>query len=215
MKKVVSVVLVLVLVLALGAVAHADFGIVVTKHPTDETRAVGETAWFVSGAQYYTSMDWSFVDPSGRTYTVNEFRNMFPTVTVEGEFTTTLTVKNLSMELNGWAVFCNFHSSGDNASTNWGFFHVNPSVVPTYTAPTYTTPTYTTPTYDYYTYGDTTYYWDGTSLTDFGDGSMMYTGTDGSVNFVGDDGSYFNVYSDGSWDSYDAASDSFSGGMVY
>ena len=115
MKKVVSVVLVLVLVLALGAVAHADFGIVVTKHPTDETRAVGETAWFVSGAQYYTSMDWSFVDPSGRTYTVNEFRNMFPTVTVEGEFTTTLTVKNLSMELNGWAVFCNFHSSGDNA----------------------------------------------------------------------------------------------------
>ena len=76
-------------------------------------------------------------------------------------------------------------------------------------------PTYTTPTYDYYTYGDTTYYWDGTSLTDFGDGSMMYTGTDGSVNFVGDDGSYFNVYSDGSWDSYDAASDSFSGGMVY
>ena len=119
------------------------------------------------------------------------------------------------MELNGWAVFCNFHSSGDNASTNWGFFHVNPSVAPTYTAPTYTTPTYTTPTYDYYTYGDTTYYWDGTSLTDFGDGSMMYTGTDGSVNFVGDDGSYFNVYSDGSWDSYDAASDSFSGGMVY
>ena len=45
MKKAVSVVLVLVLVLALGAVAHADFGIVVTKHPTDETRAVGETAY--------------------------------------------------------------------------------------------------------------------------------------------------------------------------
>ena len=52
MKKAVSTVLVLVLVLALGGVAHAAFGIVVTKHPTDEPRAVGGTAWFVSGARH-------------------------------------------------------------------------------------------------------------------------------------------------------------------
>ncbi len=183
----------------------------VTKHPTDETRAVGETAWFVSGAQYYSSLDWSFVDPSGRTYTSAEFRNMFPYVTVEGEYTTTLTVRNLNMELNGWAVFCGFHSNGDNASTNWAFFHVN-----AYAAPSYTAPTYTAPAYDYYpVYGDTTYYWDGTSLTNFSDGTMMYTGTDGSVNFLGSDGSYLNVYSDGLWESYDAASDSYSGGMFY
>ena len=62
MKKTFSVILVLVLVVALSTCAYADYGIVVTKHPTDETRAVGETAWFVSGAQYYSSLDWSFVD---------------------------------------------------------------------------------------------------------------------------------------------------------
>ena len=78
MEKTISVVLVLVLILALSATAFADYGIVVTKNPTDETRTSGETAWFVSEAQYYTTLDWTFVDPAGREYTVKEFRNMFP-----------------------------------------------------------------------------------------------------------------------------------------
>ncbi len=138
MKKTVSVVIVLVMLLALGAVAYADYGILVTKHPTDETHAEGETAWFVSGAQYYNTLDWTFVGPSGREYNVKEFRTMFPYVTVEGENTTTLTVRNLSSDLNGWAVFCNFHSANDNAKTNWAFFHVY-AYVPTYT-PVYTDP---------------------------------------------------------------------------
>ena len=137
MKKTVSLVLVLVMMLALGAVAYADYGILVTKHPTDETRTEGETAWFVSGAQYYNTLDWTFVGPSGREYNVKEFLSMFPYVTVEGENTTTLTVRNLSTELNGWAVFCSFHSDNDNAKTNWAFFHVN-TYVPTYTQPVYT-----------------------------------------------------------------------------
>ncbi len=138
MKKVVSVFLVLTLVLALGAVAYADYGILVTKHPTDETRTEGETAWFVSGAQYYNTLDWTFVGPSGREYNVKKFRTMFPYVTVEGENTTTLTVRNLSTDLNGWAVFCSFHSDNDNAKTNWAFFHVY-TYVPNYT-PVYTDP---------------------------------------------------------------------------
>ena len=115
MKKTVSVVIVLVMLLALGAVAYADYGILVTKHPTDETRAEG-----------------------GREYNVKEFRTMFPYVTVEGENTTTLTVRNLNSDLNDWAVFCNFHSANDNAKTNWAFFHVY-AYVPTYT-PVYTDP---------------------------------------------------------------------------
>ena len=136
MKKTVSLILVLVLVLALSASAFADFGIVVTKHPTDETRAAGETAWFVSGAQYYSTVDWSFVDPTGNAHTPAEFRSMFPYVTVEGEYTTTLKVGNLTTDLNGWAVFCSFHSNVDNASTNWAFFHVTAYAAPSY-APQY------------------------------------------------------------------------------
>ena len=228
MKKTISVILILVLVLALGAVACADTGIVVIKNPTDETRAAGETAWFVSGAQYYETLDWTFVDPTGNEHTVKDFREMFPYVTVEGENTTTLTVRNLCTELNGWAVFCNFHSSVDNARTSWAFFHVN-AYTPTYSAPTYTAPTYSTyiPVnaipdggsfggygydenghleYDvYYSDGSyTTYYYDGSSLTNNLDGSYVYQSNDGSFDFFNNDGYRLEQHPDGSYMEYHA-----------
>ena len=75
MKKIVSVILVLVLALALGATAFADSGVPITKNPTDEARSAGGTAWFVSGAANYNSLEWKFMDPAGTFYTVQEFRN--------------------------------------------------------------------------------------------------------------------------------------------
>lgn len=125
MKKAASVIFALILVLSLGANAFAEYGILVTRHPTDCNCMAGESVCFVSDAQFYRSMDWTFVDPCGKEYSVPEFLSIFPYLTVEGEYTTMLTVRNLSPELNGWAVYCNFHSAIDNASTNWGFFHVN------------------------------------------------------------------------------------------
>lgn len=132
MKKTVSLILALIFALSLGGIASADYGIVVTRHPIDGTCIAGETACFFSEAQYYNSMEWTFVDPCGKEYSVSEFRNMFPYLTVEGEYSTMLSVGNTSIELNGWAVFCNFHSAIDNASTNWGFFHVSESVTAPY-----------------------------------------------------------------------------------
>ena len=133
MKKAVSVILVLILVLSLGASAFADYGILVTRHPCDGNCMAGDTVCFVADARYYGSVEWIFVDPCGTEYSVPEFLNIFPYLTVEGEYTNILTVRNTGTELNGWAVFCRFHSNIDNASTNWGFFHVND-----YTAPFYT-----------------------------------------------------------------------------
>lgn len=95
MKKTVSVILVLVMVLALGAVAFADSGIMITKNPTDEVRSAGGTAWFISGAASYNSLSWTFQAPDGTKYSVQKFRNRFPYATVEGENTTTLLVRNL------------------------------------------------------------------------------------------------------------------------
>ena len=220
MKKLVSVVLVLVLVLALGATAFADSGIYVTKNPTDEVRSAGGTAWFVSGAASYNSLTWTFMSPDGTKCSVQEFRDRFPYTTVEGEYTTTLTIRNLGTDMNGWGVFCSFYNNNGPTDTAMAFLYVSAYVAPTYTAPAYTAPTYTAPvytapTYDYYTSGDTTYFWDGTSLTDLGNGSVMYTGTDGSTSFVNEDGSYLRVYSNGAWSSYNAASDTYEGGMVY
>ena len=135
MKRAVSAALVLILVLSLGANAFADYGILVTKHPTNGICMAGETVSFVADAQYYNTLNWTFVDPCGKEYSVAEFRNLFPDLTVEGEYTTMLTIRNPSSELNGWAVFCNFHSVIDNARTNWGFFYVNEYMEPSFAVP--------------------------------------------------------------------------------
>ena len=185
MKKVVSIFSILTLILALGAVACADYGILVTKHPTDETRTEGETAWFVSGAQYYDTVDWTFVGPSGREYTVREFRNMFPYVSVEGENSTNLTVRNVSTDLNGWAVFCNFHSSNDNAKTNWAFFHVY-AYVPNYT------PVYNTPDpYPYGGYAGSQYY---QYYVNEYPGGRGYAGSQYYANEYPDGGGYAGIH---------------------
>ena len=117
MKKLVSVVLVLVMVLALGVTAFADTGIYVTKHPTDEVRAAGGTAWFISGATNYNTLSWTFMSPDGTKYSVQDFRTRFPYATVEGEYTTTLTVRNLNTDMNRWGVFCTFSNNNDTVAT--------------------------------------------------------------------------------------------------
>ena len=124
MKRFFAVAIILVIILAPGAVASADYGIVVTGHPSDSTCFSGDTAGFYAEARFYNTMDWIFVDPCGGEHSAAEFRSMFPSVTVEGEYTSCLTVGNQTTELNGWAVFCHFHSDIDNANTNWAFFHV-------------------------------------------------------------------------------------------
>ena len=131
MKKFVSALLAVVLVLTLGAVAYADYGIVVNRNPVSGTFAAGESACFDVSAKYYSTLDWTFVDPCGGEHSVQEFRSLFPSVFVFGENTTMLTVSNLSTELDDWAVFCSFHSDIDNAKTNWAFFNVVDSL-PTY-----------------------------------------------------------------------------------
>lgn len=134
MKKIVSVLMVLALVMSLGAVSYADgdlgvTGITVTRNPVSMTCRAGETAWFSASASTFETVDWTFVAPSGAAVSVQEFRNFFPEVIVGGEYTTNLTVSNLSAALNGWAVFCSFHNSIDNASTQWAFFGVYDSTL--------------------------------------------------------------------------------------
>lgn len=128
MKKLISVLLSVVLILALGAAAYADYGIVITRNPKSGTWAAGESAWFEAGAQYYSTLDWTFADPCGNEHSVEEFRMLFPEVIVDGENTSMLTVSRLTEELNDWAVFCSFHSDIDNAQTSWAFFKVTEPV---------------------------------------------------------------------------------------
>lgn len=232
MKKIVSVILVLVLALALGATAFADSGVPITKNPTDEARSAGGTAWFVSGAANYNSLEWKFMDPAGTFYTVQEFRNRFPYASVDGERTTNLTIRNLSTDMNGFGVICTFYNNNGPTDTKMAFLYVSAYAAPTYSAPTYTAPTYTAPrtttttttyyipygatdggyTYDangnleydvYYPDGSySTFYSDGSTFTDNLDGTYMYVSNDGSIDIFADDGYYLQTRPDGSYTEY-------------
>ena len=187
MKKIVSVILVLVLALALGATAFADSGVPITKNPTDEARSAGGTAWFVSGAANYNSLEWKFMDPAGTFYTVQEFRNRFPYASVDGEHTTNLTIRNLSTDMNGFGVICTFYNNNGPTDTKMAFLYVSAYAAPTYSAPTYTAPTYTAPRT---TTTTTTYY-------------IPYGATDGGYTYDANGNLEYDVYyPDGSYSTF-------------
>ena len=151
MKKLISVVLVLVLVLSVGTMAFADSkAINITKNPTDEVRLAGGIAYFTSAATGYDKLTWNFESPDKKAVTVKEFQTRFPYAVVEGENTTTLTVKNVSADMNGWAVYCTFFNGETQVSTTLAFLYVTVSTVPATPAPKPTTTTTTTTYYTYY-----------------------------------------------------------------
>ena len=151
MKKLISVVLVLVLALSVGTLAFADNkNANITKSPTDEVRYVGDTAIFKSAATGYDKLTWSFESPDKKAVTVQEFKARFPYAVVEGENTTTLTVKNLSTDMNGWAVYCTFFNGETEVSTTLAFLYVSVYTAPATPAPKPTTTTTTTTYYTYY-----------------------------------------------------------------
>ena len=151
MKKLISVVLVLVLVLSVGTLAFADNKTAnITKSPTDEVRYVGGIAYFTSAATGYDKLTWNFESPDKKAVTVQEFKTRFPYAVVEGENTTTLTVKNLSTDMNGWAVYCTFFNGETEVSTTLAFLYVTVYTAPATPAPKPTTTTTTTTYYTYY-----------------------------------------------------------------
>ena len=151
MKRLISVVLVLALVLSVGTLAFADSKTAnITKSPTDEVRFVGENAIFQSAATGYDKLTWNFESPDKKAVTVQEFKARFPYAVVEGENTTTLTVKNLSTDMNGWSVYCTFFNGGTEVSTTLAFLYVTVYTAPVTPAPKPTTTTTTTTYYTYY-----------------------------------------------------------------
>ena len=151
MKRLISVVLVLVLVLSVGTMAFADSKTAnITKSPTDEVRYVGDTAIFKSAATGYDKLTWNFESPDKKAVTVQDFKARFPYAVVEGENTTTLTVKNLSTDMNGWAVYCTFFNGETEVSTTLAFLYVSVYTAPATPAPKPTTTTTTTTYYTYY-----------------------------------------------------------------
>ena len=87
----------------------------VTKNPTNEYRNAGETAIFIVNAANYTSLSWTFVDPSGAARTAQEFMNACGG-SVGGQNSTDLYIYNVNTNMNGWGVYCTFQGKGSQTA---------------------------------------------------------------------------------------------------
>ena len=94
----------------------------VTKNPTNETHNAGESALFIANAVNYTSAAWSFVDPNGNAVSANEFVTRCGG-SVTGENSTSLTVRNVNTNMNGWGVYCTFRGNNQSARTTTAYIY--------------------------------------------------------------------------------------------
>jgi len=100
----------------------AAAALIVTKNPTNETHNAGESALFLANAVNYTSAAWSFVDPKGNAVSANEFVTRCGG-SVSGENSTSLTVRNLNTNMNGWGVYCTFRAGNQSARTTTAYIY--------------------------------------------------------------------------------------------
>ena len=151
----------------------------ITKNPTNESRTVGGTAYFVANASTWTSLSWTLVSPQGGEYNADGFVKLYPYAKVSGADSTTLTIANVSTDMNGWGAYCTFYSGGQTARTGTAYLYVSGSTTSSNTYSYYYG-------LDYYTVYNsdgsyTMYFSDGSSLTVFRDNTYVYTEKNGTV----------------------------------
>ena len=112
-----------------GAASFPAGFLAVTKNPTSESHVPGESAMFVANANAYTSLEWVFVAPGGAEYTVDEFVVNFPKSAISGSDTTSMTIYNVSPDMNGWSVYCIFSNGSRAVWTNQAWLYVRSDVV--------------------------------------------------------------------------------------
>lgn len=110
----------------------------VIKHPGAETITEGSWASFVATATYCNGYTWSLVDPSGRSIACADIASKFPNVTVAGDGTEKILVRNIPLEMNGWKAVCTFSGPGGSVTSNGALITVNPDPAKATPTPTKT-----------------------------------------------------------------------------
>ena len=113
----------------------------ITKNPTNEGHTPGETAYFIANANAYDSLYWTLVSPYGGEYSAQNFSSMYPYAPVNGSYSTTLSISNVSRDMDGWGAYCTFYYRGQTARTSTAYLYV-------YDNPTPTTPPVPSPSTD-------------------------------------------------------------------
>ena len=110
---------------AAGAAPVAGNFLMITKNPTNESRAIGDTAWFVAEASGWTGAEWTFVSPAGQSYPASGFLSLFPAARVNGSDTGSLSISNVSSDMTGWGAYCTFRGNGgQTARSNTAYMYV-------------------------------------------------------------------------------------------
>jgi hypothetical protein len=102
----------------------------ITKNPTNEYHNVGETAWFVAGANNWDSLYWTFVGPNGIEDSPENFLSGSG-AGISGAYGTTLSISNLEAWMDGWGVYCTFRYNGQTARTSTAWLSVKNNPQPT------------------------------------------------------------------------------------
>ena len=109
---------------------------VVTKHPTDETVKEGGSCMFVAWYENAIWAVWHFLSPDGQTdLTYEAAAKQFPTLEILNGMYSSMTLRNVPAELNGWRVYCRYSNDAGFTNTRTALITVTaapkPSVTPT------------------------------------------------------------------------------------
>ena len=99
------------------APAAADLPII-RKSPTDESVLEGGSAYFVARYDNALWAVWHFVSPDGLTdLTYEEAAKQFPNMQILNGMYSTLELKNMPLDLNGWKVYCQYRNRVGSTNT--------------------------------------------------------------------------------------------------
>ncbi len=145
---------------------------VVTMNPSNVTVMEGGT--FTVSARYSNAIwaVWHFVSPDGtRDMTYEEMSRLVPTMSVENGMYSDMTLRNVTLGLNGWKVYCRYSNNDGFTNTAMAYITVYPDNTPRRTGIAVEV---------YYLNSNATILYamsDGSFMTD--EGAVYYQGDDG------------------------------------
>ena len=91
----------------------------VTKSPTGETVQPGGSAYFVAKHEGAVWAVWHFVSPDGnRDLTYEDAAKEFSSLQIVGGDVSTMQLKNIPAEMNGWKVYCAYRNNNGTVNTD-------------------------------------------------------------------------------------------------
>ena len=94
------------------------------KNPIREKQLPGQTAVFIAEADPYDEAGWRAISPDGLDVSLEAFKNVLPNCSVMGTYTDTLTIYNVSLDMNGWSFYCVFVNEGTRTNTEAAALYV-------------------------------------------------------------------------------------------